>query len=101
MIKPEKIIITALIIAVVTFINVIDLLFRWKLQHSRVFCLLGTAAGAANDYRRHCRENLTIRDLSQMPLTSVTHTIKDEKADYVGVTLLDLLNRLALRGMQA
>ncbi len=38
-------------------------------------------------------KTLTIKDLSAMPLTSVTHTIKGEKADYVGVSLLDLLNK--------
>jgi DMSO/TMAO reductase YedYZ molybdopterin-dependent catalytic subunit len=38
-------------------------------------------------------KSLTIKDLSAMPLTSVTHTIKGETADYVGVTILNLLNK--------
>jgi DMSO/TMAO reductase YedYZ molybdopterin-dependent catalytic subunit len=38
-------------------------------------------------------KSLTIKDLSMMPLTSVTHTIKGETADYVGVTILNLLNK--------
>lgn len=37
-------------------------------------------------------KTLTIKDLSAMPLTSVTHTIKGETANYVGVTILNLLN---------
>jgi DMSO/TMAO reductase YedYZ molybdopterin-dependent catalytic subunit len=36
---------------------------------------------------------LTVRDVSQMPLTNVTSTIKGETANYVGVTLLTLLNK--------
>jgi DMSO/TMAO reductase YedYZ molybdopterin-dependent catalytic subunit len=36
---------------------------------------------------------LTVKDLSQMPLTKLTSTIKGETASYVGVTLLELLNR--------
>jgi DMSO/TMAO reductase YedYZ molybdopterin-dependent catalytic subunit len=36
---------------------------------------------------------LTVKDLSQMPLTNLTSTIKGETASYVGVTLLELLNR--------
>ena len=35
---------------------------------------------------------LTINDLTQMPLTNVTSTIKGETADYIGVTMLQLLN---------
>ena len=38
-------------------------------------------------------KTLTVKDLSQMPLTNVTHTIKGETANYVGVTLLEILNR--------
>jgi DMSO/TMAO reductase YedYZ molybdopterin-dependent catalytic subunit len=38
-------------------------------------------------------KTLTINDLSKMPLTNVTHTIKGENANYVGVTLLELLNQ--------
>jgi len=37
-------------------------------------------------------KTLTINDLKQMPLTNVTHTIKGETANYVGVSLIDLLN---------
>jgi len=36
---------------------------------------------------------LTVGDLAQMPLTNVTHTIKGETASYLGVTLLEFLNR--------
>ena len=36
---------------------------------------------------------LTVKDLSAMPLTNVTVTIKGETANYVGVTLLELLNK--------
>ncbi len=36
---------------------------------------------------------LTIGELSQMPLTSVTYTIKGETATYIGVTITDLLNK--------
>ena len=38
-------------------------------------------------------KTLTVKDLSQIPLTNVTHTIKGETANYVGVTLLEILNR--------
>jgi len=37
-------------------------------------------------------KTLTIPELTHMPLTSVTATIKDETADYVGVTVTQLLN---------
>jgi DMSO/TMAO reductase YedYZ molybdopterin-dependent catalytic subunit len=37
-------------------------------------------------------KTLTINDLAQMPLTNVTSTIKGETANYIGVTLLQLLN---------
>ena len=36
---------------------------------------------------------LTVQDLSAMPLANVTVTIKGETATYVGVTLLELLNK--------
>ncbi len=36
---------------------------------------------------------LTVQELSAMPLTNVTATIKGETATYVGVTLLELLNK--------
>jgi DMSO/TMAO reductase YedYZ molybdopterin-dependent catalytic subunit len=36
---------------------------------------------------------LTVQDLSMMPLTNVTVTIKGETATYVGVTILELLNK--------
>jgi DMSO/TMAO reductase YedYZ molybdopterin-dependent catalytic subunit len=36
---------------------------------------------------------LAVEDLAQMPLTNVTHTIKEETATYIGVTLLEFLNR--------
>jgi DMSO/TMAO reductase YedYZ molybdopterin-dependent catalytic subunit len=36
---------------------------------------------------------LTVQDLSAMPLTNVTVTIKGETATYVGVTILELLNK--------
>ncbi len=39
------------------------------------------------------QKTLTVKDLSQMPLTNVTHTIKGETANYIGVTLLEFLNR--------
>jgi DMSO/TMAO reductase YedYZ molybdopterin-dependent catalytic subunit len=39
------------------------------------------------------QKTLTVKDLSQMPLTNLTSTIKGETATYVGVTLLELLNR--------
>jgi DMSO/TMAO reductase YedYZ molybdopterin-dependent catalytic subunit len=38
------------------------------------------------------QKTLTVKELSQMPLTNVTSTIKGETANYVGVTLLELLN---------
>lgn len=38
-------------------------------------------------------ENLTISNLTQMPLVNVTNTIKGETANYVGVTLTELLNQ--------
>jgi DMSO/TMAO reductase YedYZ molybdopterin-dependent catalytic subunit len=38
-------------------------------------------------------KTLTIKELSQMPLSNVTHTIKGETATYVGVTLTELLNQ--------
>jgi DMSO/TMAO reductase YedYZ molybdopterin-dependent catalytic subunit len=38
-------------------------------------------------------KTLTIQDLSQIPLTNVTYTIKGETANYVGVTITELLNR--------
>ena len=38
-------------------------------------------------------KTLTINDLTQMPQTTVTTTIKGETATYVGVTMLELLNR--------
>jgi DMSO/TMAO reductase YedYZ molybdopterin-dependent catalytic subunit len=38
-------------------------------------------------------KTLTVQDLSQMPLANVTHTIKGETANYVGVTLLEFLNQ--------
>ncbi len=38
-------------------------------------------------------KTLTIPDLSQMPLTSVTYTIKGETATYIGVTITELLNK--------
>jgi hypothetical protein len=38
-------------------------------------------------------KTLTIKNLSQMPLSNVTQTIKGETANYVGVTLLEVLNR--------
>jgi DMSO/TMAO reductase YedYZ molybdopterin-dependent catalytic subunit len=37
---------------------------------------------------------LAVEDLAQMPLTNVTHTIKGETATYIGVTLLEVLNRI-------
>jgi DMSO/TMAO reductase YedYZ molybdopterin-dependent catalytic subunit len=37
---------------------------------------------------------LTVQDLSAMPLTNVTVTIKGETATYVGVTILELLNKV-------
>jgi DMSO/TMAO reductase YedYZ molybdopterin-dependent catalytic subunit len=39
------------------------------------------------------QKTLTVKDVSQMPLTNVTSTIKGETANYVGVTLLTLLNK--------
>jgi DMSO/TMAO reductase YedYZ molybdopterin-dependent catalytic subunit len=36
---------------------------------------------------------LTVKDLSVLPLTNVTVTIKGETGTYVGVTLLDVLNK--------
>jgi DMSO/TMAO reductase YedYZ molybdopterin-dependent catalytic subunit len=39
------------------------------------------------------QETLTVKDLSHMLLTNFTSTIKGETATYVGVTLLELLNR--------
>jgi DMSO/TMAO reductase YedYZ molybdopterin-dependent catalytic subunit len=39
------------------------------------------------------QKTLTVKDLSQMPLTNVTSTIKGETANYVGVTLVTLLNK--------
>ena len=36
---------------------------------------------------------LTVQDLTTMPLTNVTATINEETATYVGVTILELLNR--------
>jgi DMSO/TMAO reductase YedYZ molybdopterin-dependent catalytic subunit len=36
---------------------------------------------------------LTVKDLSAMPLTNVTVTIKGETATYVGITILELLNK--------
>ncbi len=38
-------------------------------------------------------KTLTVEDLAQMPLANVTHTIKGETATYIGVTLLEFLNR--------
>lgn len=38
-------------------------------------------------------KSFSIAELSQMPLTNVTHTIKGETATYLGVSLLELLNR--------
>jgi DMSO/TMAO reductase YedYZ molybdopterin-dependent catalytic subunit len=38
---------------------------------------------------------LTIQELTQMPLTKVASTIDGETASYVGVTMLELLNRTA------
>ena len=38
-------------------------------------------------------KTLSITELSAMPLTNVTCTIKDETANYVGVSMLELLNR--------
>jgi DMSO/TMAO reductase YedYZ molybdopterin-dependent catalytic subunit len=38
-------------------------------------------------------KTLSMAELSAMPLTNVTCTIKDETANYVGVSMLDLLNR--------
>jgi DMSO/TMAO reductase YedYZ molybdopterin-dependent catalytic subunit len=38
-------------------------------------------------------KTLTIKDLSQMLPANVTHTIKGETANYLGVSILDLLNR--------
>ncbi len=38
-------------------------------------------------------KTLTVKDLSEMPLANVTHTIKGENANYVGVTLLEVLNQ--------
>jgi DMSO/TMAO reductase YedYZ molybdopterin-dependent catalytic subunit len=38
-------------------------------------------------------KTLTIKDLTQMPLTNVTNTIKGETANYIGITMLQLLNR--------
>jgi DMSO/TMAO reductase YedYZ molybdopterin-dependent catalytic subunit len=35
---------------------------------------------------------LTIEDLAEMPLSNLTHTIKEETAEYVGVSLLEFLN---------
>lgn len=35
---------------------------------------------------------LTIEDLTQMPLTNLTHTIKEETAEYTGVPLFEFLN---------
>jgi DMSO/TMAO reductase YedYZ molybdopterin-dependent catalytic subunit len=38
-------------------------------------------------------KTLTVKDLSEMTLTNLTSTIKGETATYVGVTLLELLNK--------
>lgn len=38
-------------------------------------------------------KKLSISDLKQMALTTVTHTIKGETATYIGVTLTELLNK--------
>ena len=38
-------------------------------------------------------KTLTVKELAQMPLTNVTHTIKDETATYVGVILTEFLNQ--------
>ena len=38
-------------------------------------------------------KTFTITELSQMPLTNVTYTIKGETATYIGVTITDLLNK--------
>jgi DMSO/TMAO reductase YedYZ molybdopterin-dependent catalytic subunit len=38
-------------------------------------------------------KTLTVKEISKMPLTKVTTTIKGETATYVGVTVLELLNR--------
>jgi DMSO/TMAO reductase YedYZ molybdopterin-dependent catalytic subunit len=40
-------------------------------------------------------EPLTIQDLAQMPLTNVAIAIESENASYVGITMLELLNRTA------
>lgn len=42
-------------------------------------------------------KTLTIADLSKMPLTTVTHTIKGETATYQGVTITQLLNETGAR----
>ena len=39
------------------------------------------------------QKTVTVKEISQMPLTNVTSTIKGETANYVGVTLLTLLNK--------
>lgn len=39
------------------------------------------------------KTTLTVENLSQMPLTNVTNTINGETAMYIGVTLLEFLNR--------
>jgi DMSO/TMAO reductase YedYZ molybdopterin-dependent catalytic subunit len=39
------------------------------------------------------QKTLSIKELTQMPLTNITTTIKGETANYLGVTLLELLNK--------
>ena len=91
--KTRLIVLAALIVAVIIIAIVASYYFTMPTQNSLLpsgeppqsqITITGDVATEVT---------LTTKDLTQMPLTNVTHTIKGETANYVGVTLLEFLNR--------
>jgi len=93
--KNRKIALTAAIIAVIVIASTLS-----------IYCLTSTPAQATllpqgeppqaqvkitGDIQTE--KTLLIDELTQMTLTNVTHTIKGETATYLGVSLLELLNK--------
>ncbi len=93
--RNKKIVLAAITTAII-IIAVVAAYYLTIPQHTSASSLLpaGKAPEGQISITGDGIENtLTIKELSQMPLRNVTHTIKGETATYVGVTLTELLNQ--------
>lgn len=94
--KTKKIVLTAAIVALIVIVLPVSIfLTSTPAQNS----LLPTGEPPQAQIKitgdMQTEQTVTIDKLIQMPLTNITHTIKDETATYVGVSLLELLNETA------